>query len=272
MNDELENVENSLKLRNLSLTRWTARAESLRVMWMSYEAVLDVLETISNTASVDAKGKAAATGLSCNLLRVDFVVCLMFMRIILWKTKVLTESLQAKDFNIVDAMQVLRGTITSLEDIRKDDASIANQIQALIEILSAKGVDAHGEFWRLHRPRRRPHRLDENSVTTADISMVAFYEKEFKAVLDTLIQQYKENMKACLKKVKALSIVLQPPLSSNHNDADLKELLALFPKQAPDQAAFAAEFEVFVNVVNMAEGNTETGATIVSMADAAAEA
>ena len=62
LNDELENAENSLKLRNLSLTRWTARAESLRAMWVSYEAVLDVLETISNTASVDAKGKAAATG------------------------------------------------------------------------------------------------------------------------------------------------------------------------------------------------------------------
>ena len=85
-------------------------------------------------------------------------------------------------------MQVLRGTITSLEDIRKDDASIANQIQASIEMLSAKGVDAHGEFRRLHRPRRRPHRLDENSAMTADISMVAFYEKEFKAVFDTLIQ------------------------------------------------------------------------------------
>ena len=65
LNDELENVENSLKLQNLLFTRWTVRPESLRAMWMSYEAVLDVLETISNTASVDAKGKAAATGLSC---------------------------------------------------------------------------------------------------------------------------------------------------------------------------------------------------------------
>ena len=70
----------------------------------------------------------------------------MFTRIILWKIKVLTESLQAKDSNIVDAMQVLKGIITSLEDIRKDDASIANQIQASIEILFSKGVDAHGEF------------------------------------------------------------------------------------------------------------------------------
>ena len=57
---------------------------------------------------------------------------------------------------------------------------------------------------------------------------------------------------------------MQPPLSPNHNDADLKELLGLFPKQAPDQAAFAAEFEVFVNVVNITEGNTETGAAIMS--------
>ena len=117
---------------------------------------------------------------------------------------------------------------------------LQTQIQTLIEILCAKGVDAHGEFSRLHRPRRRPHRLDENSDTSADISMVAFYEKEFKAVLDTLIQQYKENMKACLKKVKTLSIVLQLLLCPNHNDADLKELLGLFPKQASDQAAFAA--------------------------------
>ena len=67
----------------------------------------------------------------------------MFMRIILWKTKVLTESLHAKDFHIVDAMQVLKGTMTSLKDIRKDDASIANQIQASIEISSSKGVNAH---------------------------------------------------------------------------------------------------------------------------------
>ena len=71
--------------------------------------------------------------------------------------------------------------------------------------------------------------------------------------------------------MKAFSIVLQAPLSSNHNDADLKELLGLIPKQAPDQAAFAAEFEVFVNVVYMTEENTETGATIMSMADAEAE-
>ena len=48
----------------------------------------------------------------------------------------------------------------------------------------------------------------------------------------------------------------------------MKDLLNLFPHQAPDQAASSAEFEVFVNVVN--EGNTTN--PIQSLAEAAKEA
>ena len=68
--------------------------------------------------------------------------------------------------------------------------------------------------------------------------------------------------------MKALSIVLQPPLSSHHEEKDVKDLLNLFPLQAPDRAAFTAEFKVFVNVV-MNERNANH---IQSLADAAKEA
>ena len=80
----------------------------------------------------------------------------------------------------------------------------------------------------------------------AESSFLLFYEKEFKTVLDTLIQQYKENLAKCLKKVKSLSVILLPPLRSNHKSSDVRELLSLFPKQAPDVDAFTAEFEIFV--------------------------
>ena len=249
LHDELQNVENSLMLRNLSLTRWTARAESLRAMWISYEAVIEVLRKISNDGSVDAKGKAAATGLLAKVLRVDFVVSLMFMRIILWKTKVLTESLQKENLNIVDALEAVNGAVKSLEDIRKDDEGILNQIQASTDVLSRNDVDVPAEF-------------------AAETSMMNFYDREFKEVLDILITQYKDNINASLEKMKALSIILQPPLSSQHKESDVKDLLNLFPHQAPDQAAFSAEFEVFVNVVN--EGNTTN--PIQSLAEAAKEA
>ncbi len=266
MHDELQNVENLLILRNLSLTRWTAQAESLRAMWISYETVIKVLRKISNDGSVDAKGKAAATGLLAKVLRVDFVVSLMFMRIILWKTKVLTESLQKEDLNIIDALEALNGTVKSLQDIRKDEG-IANQIQASTDVLSGKDVDAAGEFAKLHRPRSRPRHLDDNPESAAEIS-INFYDREFKEVLDILIAQYKDNINASLEKMKALSIVLQPPLSSHHEEKNVKDLLNLFTLQAPDQAAFTAEFEVFVNVV-MNERNANH---IQSLADAAKEA
>ena len=245
LHDELQNVENSLMLRNLSLTRWTARAESLRAMWIPYETVIEVLRKISNDGSVDAKEKAAATGLLAKVLRVDFVLSLMFMRIILWKTKVLTESLQKENLNIVDALEAVNGTVKSLEDIRKYDEGILNQIQASTDVLSRNDGDVPAEFVKLHRPRSRPRRLDDNPESAIETSMMNFYDREFKEVLDILIAQYKDNINASLEKVEALSIILE---------SDVKDRLNLFPHQAPDQAAFSAEFEVFVNVVN--EGNT----------------
>ena len=180
-------------------------------MWISYEAVIDVLRKISNDDSVDAKGKAAATGLLAKVLRVDFVVSLMFMRIILWKTKVLTESLQKEDLNIVDALEAVNGTVKSLEDIRKDDEGISNQIQASTDVLSRNDVDAPAEFAKLHRPRRRPRRLDDNPESAAEMSMMNFYDREFKEVLDNLIAQYRDNINTSLEKVKAFR------LSFNHH-------------------------------------------------------
>ena len=94
--------------------------------------------------------------------------------------------------------------------------------------------------------------------------MMNFYDREFKEALDILITQYKDNINASLEKVKALSIILQPPLSSQHEESDVKDLLNLFPHQA----TFSAEFEVFVNMVN--EGNTTN--PIQSLAEAAKEA
>ena len=156
--------------------------------------MIEVLRKISNDGSVDAKGKAAATGLLAKVLRVDFVVSLMFMRIILWKTKVLTESLQKENLNIVDALEAVNGTVKSLEDIRKDDEGILNQIQASTDVLSRNDVDVPAEFAKLHRPRSRSRRLDDNPESAAETLMMNFYDREFKEVLDILIAQYKDNI------------------------------------------------------------------------------
>lgn len=39
LNKQMDNVDNTLQLRNLSKTRWTARSESIKAVWVSYEAI-----------------------------------------------------------------------------------------------------------------------------------------------------------------------------------------------------------------------------------------
>ena len=54
------------------------------------------------------------------------------MRIILWKTK----SLQKEELNIIDSLEASNDTVKSLEDIRKDDERITNQlVQVSIDVL-----------------------------------------------------------------------------------------------------------------------------------------
>eukprot|EP00795_Rhopilema_esculentum_P016397 gene16397-7801_t len=49
----VEGVEHDLKLRNLSKTRWTARAESIRALWISYEEVKESLDTIASSKELN---------------------------------------------------------------------------------------------------------------------------------------------------------------------------------------------------------------------------
>ena len=86
-------VENPLNLRNLSKTRWIARADSIKSVWSSYEAILDSLERLEDS------GDANASGLRSNLLRFDFIVSIMFMKNVMYKTKGMTETLQSESLN-----------------------------------------------------------------------------------------------------------------------------------------------------------------------------
>ena len=61
LKDQIIKVENCLMFRNLSKTRWSARAESIQAVWTSFEVILDVLHIVTNKA--DVKTKTQALGL-----------------------------------------------------------------------------------------------------------------------------------------------------------------------------------------------------------------
>ena len=64
---------------------------------------------------------ADADSLLGKVLRFDFVVFLMFMKNVMWKTKILTEHLQEEKLNIIDALTAINGSITSLQRMNASD-------------------------------------------------------------------------------------------------------------------------------------------------------
>ena len=131
-------------LRNLSKTRWSARAGSIQAVWTSFEVILDVLHMVTNKA--DVKTKTQALGLKKKMLSLDFVVALKFMKNIAYKTKSLVVQLQSVELNILDATGLVHGTLSILQKLRDDDKMIDDQTEASVIFTRNIEFDAEADF------------------------------------------------------------------------------------------------------------------------------
>lgn len=55
--ERMAKIEANLKPRNISKTRWTAQAESIKAVWTSFESIVDTFE-YSNSFDSSTKTKA----------------------------------------------------------------------------------------------------------------------------------------------------------------------------------------------------------------------
>ena len=68
------------------------------------------------------------------MLSLDFIIALMFMKNITYKTKSLVVQLQSVDLNILDATGLVHGTLSILQQLRDDDKIMNDQIEASLII------------------------------------------------------------------------------------------------------------------------------------------
>ena len=222
-------------------------------MWASLEAVLRGLEEV-NSSTVETKVKATASGLVKKVKCFDFIASLMFMKNIMLKTKFLSDALQ-RELNIIEALEMTKATITSLERINEDEMTMTSQITAATEYSKKLDIDAEADFAKHHRPRRPPKRLDENAETTAVLDLFQFFRKKFKCVLDVLVTQLREKMQPTLDIIAPLSRILQCPLHEAL-PADRKAVAEMMPGNV-DSEVLAAELEVFANILSNSQEPSE---------------
>ena len=208
---------------------------------------MNTFSAIQNSGDFDTSTKVTARSLCDKMMSIDFVLSMMFMKNIMPKTKQMTEALQAEELNIVDAMTIIKATVDNLRRINGDSHAMDAEIHAGTAYARKLGGDPEAEFNRKHRVRRPPSRIDDNPDSQVTLTMMQFYRREFKTVLDIQIVQLGDNLIQCFEAVKPLATVLQPPLK-NPNFQDVQELVSLFPSNMPvDPFVLHAEFDNFVS-------------------------
>ena len=246
LREKLQSVENSLGVKNLSKTRWTARAETIRAVNTSYEAIVDVLDDMASSSEVHGKSRTKALGLKKRVLSFDFILSLMFMKNILYKMKVLTECLESEELNAIDAVGLIQSTVKSLESVNADENAMNMLIQGARSFSITCGLDPETEFDCHHRPRNPSRRINDG-CSAAVLTFETFYRRQFKLVLDTLIMRLKSNVQACMECIKPLYVIFQLPLAkSNLSMENLQSLVDMFPPSSrkPDVDALQAELEI----------------------------
>ena len=91
MEEKLEKVENSLQLRNLSKTRWRSHPQSVETFWTSFDDICSTFSDIGNTDLCEEEGKAKSLGLLAKIKAIDFIVSIILMKNIMYKTRMVCD-------------------------------------------------------------------------------------------------------------------------------------------------------------------------------------
>ncbi len=249
LNERLMEIGNALQLKNLSKTRWAARAESIRAVWASLENIITITEEISNDTKVDTSTRSSAFALLKKLLNFDFIASLYFMKNLIFKLKLATDALQAVELNIIDAITLLDSLHENLVELRNDTTAIDDLITAAAQFAIKFDMDPEADFCRYHRSRRPPKKIDDNPQTNAVIGFKTYYRTEFIKVLDSLIVETGENLTKSFKAIEPLVKIFQLPINSNLSQEEIENVLQLLPpgvntRNVKDYDCIISEFEV----------------------------
>ena len=91
-------------------------------VWESFDGIIAALE--KEIESTDRKTKVKAKNLLAHIKCFEFIVALMFMGNVMVKTKIFTKQVQAIELNIIDALEALDATISTLKNLREKEEDV----------------------------------------------------------------------------------------------------------------------------------------------------
>ena len=137
-------------MKNLSVTRFIGRAESIKAVLNSYEVLLCVLEELSMNGN-DRDCRVTASGLLEELEDINLYISLVFMKSVLYKMKIVTLNVQEIEIDAIQAVDTMTLTYKEFKRIRNDDEEVVRLIKLDVDNATKNGVNPYYEFEKKNR-------------------------------------------------------------------------------------------------------------------------
>ena len=182
---EVNSKPRIMSVKKLSDTRWACRSDAIRAVSENFSAILKALDEVEQSAH-SGRVVAEAGGLRYQMLKFEFLLCLIVLKDLLFKCRCISDYLQREDIDILSALQLADTTIKTLKEMRTETTfksfyTEASRMASEMDIQVAEP-----------RPRKISHRLDDDwrnehvMVSSEDKYRVTFFYE----VLDTILSEF----------------------------------------------------------------------------------
>ena len=136
-------------------TRWGSHYRTLSSLIQLFPSIVSVLKYVSKEGKKDSK-KSEARGLLSYFGTFDFVFYLHMMFHILGSANTLSQALQQKDQDILNAMSCVKSTRNDLQQLRDNGwESLLEKVYSFCEEHDIPKLNMHDEYVNRHNTRKR---------------------------------------------------------------------------------------------------------------------
>ncbi|KAK9075908.1 hypothetical protein SSX86_004238 [Deinandra increscens subsp. villosa] len=208
-------LNQELSLTRAGDTRWNSHYKTVSRLATLYDSIIEVLEYVEETSS-NSTIITQAGGLIEDLRRYDFVFYMHLLTHLLDSTNNLSQSLQRKDQDLLNAMSLVTSTKHGLEDFRLESfPSFLETVNSFCDTHNVQMVNMDDVYINLRNPRKK-----------TNMTCRHYYEYDcFNTVVDMQIQEFGNRFNEVTSELFTCMACLSP--CDNFASFDIPKIIRL---------------------------------------------
>lgn len=174
-----------LSLKSESKTRWSARLESVEVIYKHMDKVLYALEELNTHEFSSPETRSEAKSLICNLKNFECVVMTCFWYTILKKIDRVNKFLQREDATVDKAAKIIHGLLNLLSSTR--ELTVSEAIDEAKFLSSNIGITTEYKETRKRKKKKMPGETCEDDAS--NLTAEELFKKSLFQICDRIISE-----------------------------------------------------------------------------------